>query len=209
MRILPIRANLLPDEIMQGRNARRTRVLLVAAVVLVALVMGGWYWLADKERDLAASDLASVSDQTERVRAETKAKEYQKVTDAITGRDAIVADLKVALAKDLPWATLLDAVRGAGTKHGVEFTNVVSTLITDPSVAAKSDNVATMQISGTAKSKATIADFLDSVAKVDGVQDVYLTAATEVDSGSWTFTMTAAVGKDYLCGKYTTTCGSK
>ncbi|MET0416107.1 MAG: hypothetical protein ABW022_08820, partial [Actinoplanes sp.] len=39
-RIPPIRANLLPSEITSGRNARRTRLVLIGAVVVVLALLG-------------------------------------------------------------------------------------------------------------------------------------------------------------------------
>jgi type IV pilus assembly protein PilN len=209
LRILPIRARLLPDEILSGRNARRTRFLLIGAVVLVVFGMGGWYLLADKERDLAASDLASVTGQVDDARRAAHA--YDEVTQVINERDQIVADLKVATAKDLPWYTLFDAMRSAASKKGGTLVDVAATLDEDTTGStATSDTVGTMQISGTAKDKATVANVVDALAGIDGVEDVYLTATTAQDDSTWTFTLTAAVGKDYVCGRFsTTTCGSK
>ncbi|MFI5890886.1 hypothetical protein ACIA5D_12300 [Actinoplanes sp. NPDC051513] len=209
-RVLPIRANLLPEEITAGRNARRTRVVLVAAVVVVALLIGGWYWHADKERDLVASDLASVTRQVDTMRKETKADAYTKVTDTIETRDKIVADLKIALAADLPWQTLLDALRNTATKKEVTLTTVVGAVTTDDSTgtAATSETTGTLTISGDAADKPTIAGFVDAIAKVTGVTDVYLTAANQKDPTTWTYTLTASIKTSYLCGRYSAkTCG--
>ncbi|GIF19131.1 hypothetical protein BJ973_006177 [Actinoplanes tereljensis] len=208
LRIVPIRARLLPDEVTSGRNARRTRLFLIGAIVLVVLVMGGWYLLADKERDLAANDLASVTEQVDTARKDTH--DYDEVTKVITEQDEIVADLKIALAQDLPWYTLLDAMRSAATKKGGTISNLVGNLDTDTTTSTTTTGtIGELQIGGSAKDKATIANVIEALAGVDGVEDVYLTAATKQDD-TWTFTATAAISSDYVCGRFsTTTCGSK
>lgn len=213
MRVLPIRANLLPPEITSGRNARRTRVLLIGAVVLVAVVMGAWYLLADRQRDLAADDLASVTDQVDRTRQSIKNnKEYAAVTKVIKERDEIDADLKTVTAKDLPWYTLVDGLRAAAAKKGGTITDVTAILAEDTAAAAgtaTAGTVGTLQIEGTAKDKAAVADVLDALSGVDGVTNVYLTATSQ-SVKSWGFTLSAAVKSDYVCGRFSAkTCGSK
>jgi hypothetical protein len=211
LRILPIHADLLPGEITSGRNARRTRFLLIGAVVLVAVVMGGWYAFADMQRDLASDDVASVTEQADKVRGSMRSNpEYTSVTKVITERDEITADLKVALAKDLPWYTLMDALRAAATKKGGSLTTVTASLPEQVAAgSAATDTIGTLQISGTAKDKATVANVTDALAGVEGVSHVYLTAVGG-EGSKWTFTLTAAIDKDYVCGRYSIkTCGSK
>ncbi|GAA0532345.1 hypothetical protein GCM10010172_11390 [Paractinoplanes ferrugineus] len=209
VRILPIRANLLPPEILAGRNARRTRFLLIGAVVLVAAVMGGWYLLADSQRDLAASDLASVTKQADGIRDTMRNDEkYKNVTTVITERDEIKGNLKTALAKDLPLYTLIDAVRSAAEKKNGTLASIVASL-PEGGNGISADAVGTLQISGVAKDKATTADIVDALAGVDGVQNVYLTSAAG-QSGIWTFTLTAEISTKYECGRFSAkTCGGK
>jgi Tfp pilus assembly protein PilN len=201
-RILSIRTNLLPEEITAGRNARRTRVVLAAAAAVVVLLTGGWYFQADKQRDLANEDLASVTGQVDAIRRETKTKELTKVTDTIEQRDTIAADLKSALQKDLPWQTLLDSLRTTATTKNATLTTIVAALVTDTGTATtSSDTVGTLTLSGTAQDKPTIAGFVDAVAKVNGVTDVYLNSASQQNS-KWSFTLTASIKTSFLCGRY-------
>ena len=203
-RILPIRTNLLPEEITAHRNARRTRVVLAGAVVLVALLTGGWYLQADKQRDLVNEDLASVTGQVDTLRRETKAKELTKVTDTITERDAIAADLKSTLKRDLPWQTLMDSLRTTAAAKKATLTTVAAALSADTGTGATtttSETVGTISLSGTAKDKPTIAGFVDAVAKVTGVTDVYLNSASAQATG-WSFTLTASIKTSFLCGRY-------
>ena len=201
-RILPIRTNLLPEEITAHRNAHRTRVVLAGAVILVALLTGGWYLQADKQRDLVNQDLASVTGQVDALRRDTKAKELTKVTDTIAERDAIAADLKSTMKKDLPWQTLLDSLRTTATTKKATLTTIVAALTADTGgTTTTSNTVGTLTLSGTAEDKPTIAGFVDAVAKVTGVTDVYLNSASEQATG-WSFTLTASIKAGFLCGRY-------
>ncbi|MCU7725269.1 hypothetical protein ODJ79_16190 [Actinoplanes sp. KI2] len=198
-RILPIRTNLLPAEVTAGRNARRTRVVLAGVLVLVALLTGGWYVQADKQRDQVDVELAEVTDQVDRVRAQTEKPEFNKVTSTITQRDAITTDLKSALKKDLPWPTLLDSLRTRAADKGVTLDSLNGALDDDSTlgVTKTSDTVGTLMLAGTAKDKPTIAGFVDAVAKVNGVTDVYLTAANEQEK-NWAFTLSASIKSSLL-----------
>jgi len=201
-RILPIRTNLLPEEITAGRNARRTRFVLAGAVVLVAGLTSGWYIQADKQRDQVNVRLAAVTDKVDKLRRDTRAPELTKVTDTITKRDAIAADLTGALRKDLPWQTLLDSLRATAAAKKATLGTIVASLDADNGgTTAASDIVGTLSLSGTAKDKPTIAGFVDALAKVDGVTDVYLNSASQQTTG-WSFTLNASIKTSYLCGRY-------
>jgi cytoskeletal protein RodZ len=215
-RILPIRANLLPDEITAGRNARRIRFVLIAAVVLVVVVMGGWYLFAAKERNLALDDANSTDQQVSTVRNQTKKKEYADVSNAIDTTKELNSDLNGTLAQDLPWNTLLDQVRHTATGKEVAITAIQATLTdTDTqtqTASAAVTTVGTLQITGTAADKKTIADFVDALptmksGKVYPVTNAYLTAAS-AQGDNWTFTLTAEITKDALCGRFTTACAT-
>lgn len=221
-RILPIRANLLPDEITAGRNARRIRGLLIGAVVLTVGALGGWYMLADQERDAAGDDLASTTQQVGIARNQLKDPKYTKVTEVIDDSKKITADLKIAMATDLPWGTVIEAMRtktgvksvtltdfnGMFVKQAAASTTAGGTGATTSGAAAQI--IANLNVSGTSNNKSTIADYLDAVAKIDGVVNVYLTTAQEDVDGSgavtWKFTFTADVTSDRLCGRFTTAC---
>ncbi|WP_433301276.1 hypothetical protein ACQP2F_05625 [Actinoplanes sp. CA-030573] len=212
-RILPIRTNLLPDEITAGRNARRIRLLLIAAVVLAVVVMGGWYVYAIKQRNHALDDANAVNDQVATVRKQTTTKEFKAVTDAIKQTETLKADLKSTMTGDLPWDTLLDQLRSTATAKEVTISAVVTTMTLDDKAGAATgkQTIGNLQITGSAKDKKTIADFVDAVSKIKSgsvtpLTNAYLTSATQQQT--WVFTMTADITADTACGRFTTTCKS-
>jgi hypothetical protein len=211
LRILPIRANLLPDEITAGRNVRRARVILILAVLLTLAGLGGWYMHAVNERSAAEDELAAVSAQVDRTRNDTKADKYTTVTRAIDQSKTITAQLKIAMNDDLPWSTLYDALRKSGVKN-IEITNINGFLSTDITkgaptpVAGATRKLGTMTIMGEAKDKKTIATYLDKIAKVKGMANVYLSNATKDDGGKWIFSINAQISGDRLCGRFTDPC---
>jgi Tfp pilus assembly protein PilN len=208
VRILPIRANLLPEEITSGRNARRTRVILAGAVLLVLVVLGAWYLYADIGRNRTADELTAVSGQVDEARGQTQKKEYKNVTDVINQSDLIDKQLSVALADDLPWATLTSDVRATGTGRHVVVTTVTGTLDSPPAkTGSATDPIGTMTVAGTAPDKKTIAGYVDALGGVHGLANVYLTAANQ-DNGDMTFTLNADITATALCGRFTTPCKS-
>jgi Tfp pilus assembly protein PilN len=212
LRILPIRANLLPDEITAGRNARRTRTLLAAVLVLTIAVLAGWCMYAVRDRNAAADELASVTKQVDDTSREMKADKYTKVTKTIQERDTITDQLKAAMANDLPWYTLMDQLRTTGIAS-VKITSISGAL--DKVAAGGTTTAATVSkkagavtVSGTAKDKKTIAAYLKALADAKLVTNVYLTAGNEQDKNVWTFTLNADIPKSALCGRFTTPCKS-
>jgi Tfp pilus assembly protein PilN len=202
-RIPAIRANLLPSEITSSRNARRTRFVLVGAALLVALLLGLWYLYAVQQKSAADKDLAAA---TEQVQARQKDKNsYRELTSMIAQQEAIAAQLASLLAADLPWAATLDKVRSTGVAADVTIAEMTGSLNSTDEVAANGQVVGTIALTGSAADKKTIADFVDDLAKLDGIANPYLTVANEEDN-SVSFTLTAEITTDARCGRYTTPC---
>lgn len=214
-RILPIAADLLPQEITAGRNARRVRAFLVVAAVLVAAVMGGWYVYAVKQRTAAADASASADRTVADLRSKMQADKYVDVTKSITTADTLRADLKATLPQDLPWATLLNQLRATAKAKKVTLDTVVATVSDTSSTTASSTATgaaAAIQITGHGLNKKIIADFLQAVPDISagGVHPLihaYLTVGTG-DATGWTFTMTVDVATAAECGRFTTACKS-
>lgn len=199
-RVLTIRANLLPPEILAGRNAVRIRFGLLGAVLLAVLLVGAWYVHALRVKSEAEDNRAAIAQQIASVQKEIRS--HQDVTNAVQERDEIDATLKKLLANDLPWATLLDRVRAASPDDLV-ITQISGGLVDDPTIVA----VGTLTIDGTAPDKKTVARYIDTLRKMEGITNPYVTTVTKAeDTEFFAFTMTAGITTESLCGKWTETC---
>jgi hypothetical protein len=213
LRIPPIRARLLPEEITAGRNVRRTRTSLIVAVVLVIGVLAGWYLYAVSERNAVDDELIAITDQVDSTRRQTRDEKYLKVTKAIEQKETIEAQLKTAMKDDVPWETVLSALRNSGVKD-ITINNIVGTVETTvagaaPATTSGTRTVASLTIMGEGRDKKTIAAYLDKIAGVKGVTNVYLSNATSGgESGDWTFAVNADLTSDRLCGRFTDPCKS-
>ncbi|MCY1142855.1 hypothetical protein OWR29_33085 [Actinoplanes sp. Pm04-4] len=216
-RILGIRANLLPDEIRAGRSARRTRFVLIGAVLAVLLGLGGWYMVAVHQLNTATDNLTMATDQVARAQAEKK--KNSAVTDTMNDLKSMQDELKTLLGTDLPWATTMDSLRADAKEAGVTIGTLSGTVTegaapaatTGGTAAAAATNpvVATISINGTAPDKKHAAAFLDLLASHKGVTDPYLTTASEAeDSTQVTYALRAKLTSAALCGRFTTACAS-
>ncbi|MCM4080835.1 PilN domain-containing protein [Paractinoplanes hotanensis] len=207
-RILTIRANLLPEEIRAGRSARRTRFLLIGAVLAVIAVMAGWYLYAVQQVTTAQDNLTMATDQVQRIQNEKK--KYSGVTATINDVKTVEQDLKTLLGTDLPWATNMDNLREDAVAADVQIGTISGSLSEAPAAGAATAAtpagvVAALSIAGTASDKKHVAAFLDKLATHPGFTDPYLTTATQ-DDNQVTYTLTFKLTSAALCGRFTTAC---
>ncbi|MEV4345092.1 hypothetical protein AB0J83_11495 [Actinoplanes sp. NPDC049596] len=206
-RILPIRANLLPGELTAGRNARRTRFLLIAAVVLVVGVMAAWYVYARQTWNDADFNLTTANEQVSDL-TRTKNKTYAEVTQLLNDRDRVKGELKSLLATDTSWTADFGYVSTDALTSGVTLLQLVGTL-TKQDTGAKSDVVATIAVSGTGPDRRTIAAFIDKLAAREQLTQPYATTVTYSEGDkNYAFSLTVGLTSKALCGRYTTTCGT-
>ncbi len=214
-RVLNIRANLLPAEIMAGRNARRMRLIVIGAVALVAVLLGVWYAHAVSEKSAADRELDDVSAQVTAIRVSQN--KYNSVVALKTQNETITKQLASLMAKDLSWATLTDTIRDTGTTAGVKVSGITGSLTdgggsnTLPSAASTGATVMLLQITGTGPDKKTVAKYVEQLGELPNVTNPYLSSATQNDtsatgSSTVTFSLSAAVTSSALCGRFTTAC---
>jgi hypothetical protein len=202
-RILPIRANLLPAEVTAGRNARRTRLVLIGAAVLVVILQGLWYVYAIQQKRDADAELAATAHQVTTIQGHKH--EYEKLTTTINEGTAIKGQLAALLTNDLPWATTLDTLRSTGTKARATVGTISGTTVEEGDPTAGGDAVVMLSISGSAPDKKTVADYVDALRGLPWIANPYLSVATETDEGV-AFTLSAEVTSVALCGRFTTAC---
>jgi hypothetical protein len=215
-RLLPIRANLLPAEISSRRNARRMRAFVIVGVVLALVGLGGWSADAYHDHSLAEDDLAAVNAQIAKVNRTMNDPQHADVTRTINDNKAMSDELKILMANDLRWSTLLDNLRATGAKADVTLGQITVSLSATPAAsgttsAANSPAVATLSLQGSAKDKSTIAGFIKKLGSMTGIGNPYLTTASQTSdapgsAGSYSFTIDADVTSAALCGRFTTPC---
>jgi Tfp pilus assembly protein PilN len=199
-RILTIRANLLPSEIIASRNASRIRFGLLGAVLLAVILVGAWYVHALRVKSEAEGSRQAITDQIQA--AQVAIRSHQDVTDAVSQRDEINETLRKLLANDLPWTTLLDRVRAA-SPDGLVITTINGSLDDDPNILT----VGTLNIDGTAPDKKTVARYIDTLRKMEGITNPYVTTVNRDNTSNlFSFSLTAGITTESLCGKWTETC---
>jgi hypothetical protein len=212
-RILTISANLLPEEIVAARRARRSRSWVLAVLALVVLLLGGWYLRAYNDRSDASKELDSVAAQT--MTAQRSQSPYQKVVKVRSETDNLTKELKILLAKDLQYAALLDSLRTTGTATGVTVTGVTAALSVDdgnaaPGPALPSDTTAaaigTLVITGTAPDKPSVAAYADKLRTLGTVANPYVSSVTTAKTGAVSFSLSADITSMATCGRFADPC---
>jgi hypothetical protein len=211
-RVLGIRASLMPSEIAAGRKARRVRVGIVGAVILVLALVGAGYGFALHQKSVADDGSAAVADEVNKARSARG--KFSAVTKVIGENDTLTANLKTLLADDLRWASLMDTVRSVGLPIDVKITSISGSLTTQSAVAAAAVNlpstsklasVVNLNISGSAPDKETVARYVDTLGQQPSFANTYFsttTDSTDNDKKVVSFTMSADITTDALCGRY-------
>jgi hypothetical protein len=211
-RVLTISADLLPDEIVAGRRARRTRGWVLVVLMLALAGMGGWYALAEQELRVANDELAAVTDDATEL--QRRQNDFAPVVDVQAETTTITKQLSTLLADDLPWATLTDTLRDTGAAAGVTVDGMSGTLndagagasgaVSLPS-ASGAATIGSVTVTGTAPDKPSVAKYVDSLAGLTIVANPYLTSVAEADD-EVQFSLTVDITAQALCGRFTTAC---
>jgi hypothetical protein len=215
VRILTISADLLPEEMVGLRRARRNRGWIVVALVVVLALLAGWYVYADRKVRNADTELGNVTEQATTLQKSQS--RYQVVVDVQTETGTISKELKVLLADDLPWAIMLNTLRGTGTDSGVTVSGV-SALLNDKAAASAAASatlpsssgaatIGTATITGGAPDKPSIAKYVDALGRLSIVANPYLTSATKGEK-NWQYSIQVDITAATLCGRFTNKCKS-
>lgn len=211
------RVNLLPPEILEQRRVRVLATKLAGVVVAVAVGVAGGYVWAGSGAAQAQSDLVSAravqSGLQRQVVALAPAKQAQ--TQVQNAQKALAA----AMGNEVLWSRYMDQLR-LTRPDGVRFTSVAFAPVsaTSGSAAGAANGstagggaptattgaLATLTISGKARSQPDVAALLDQLAGVKGFTGVYLSNTTsDASAGLVTFSVTASVTADALSHRYT------
>ncbi len=176
--------NLLPPEIGERKAQRRSYVMMggavVAAVVVVAFLYTGQAARVSKAKDA----LATAEQQDAKLRQERLA--LQPVQDVYNNVDAHEAMLADALSTRVRWSRFLHDIQTTIPER-VWMSNFTATVTgNSPSTAGAlfEPGAGTVQIEGTAFDHVDVAAWLDSLTKIKGYANPYLTSSTIVVPGN-------------------------
>lgn len=213
LRFVAIRANLLPQEIIQARRAVVVRKRVAAAVAALVLVLVGVYGLSWWQTRSANNALAAAQQQS--LALEQQQASFADLVQAQAATDSVRSQLQQVMVGDLPWAKLLTALRGTAPA-GVSLDEISGT-VTDTasgqagSVAAtgglpvptsKGLPAGTLTVTGVAKDKASVAAYADRLSKLRGLANVLVTSVASNGHKAVTFDLTADITTDALGGRW-------
>ena len=210
-RLLSISANLMPEEILAARRARRTRGWVIAVVILVVGLLGGWYFLVRQDTRAADEELTTaMAEVTDLQRAQ---RAYGPVVDVQNDTAMLSKQLRTAMAKDLDWAALLAQLRSVGDTAGVTVGGINGILQDDTKAAADvslpstnaSQPIGSVIVTGTGPDKRAVAAYVDALDKQSVLANPYVTNVTTVDD-TVTWTLQVDITQAALCGRFGDKC---
>ncbi|MFI5844244.1 PilN domain-containing protein [Catenuloplanes sp. NPDC051500] len=206
LRLVRISANLLPDEITDGRRVRRTRTGVVSGLGAVVLLLAGWYGStfvqaggADEEKSRAEAQV---------VAAQQEQRQYSELTETKQKLSAVKEQLSTLMAEDSQWQKLLVDVRGAAPDK-VELTQISSSIGAEAVVGGSrlpsqvtDQLMGTMTITGSSGDKDQVAAFVDNLRAVTGLANPLPTSITTT-AGTESFTIQLDITQAALGGRFT------
>lgn len=216
-RFVSVRANLLPEEVIHGRQALVMRKRVLVALAALAAVIVAAYGLSWFQTSSARSDLQDM--QHRNAALMNQQNEFRPVVEAQSGAAAIQGRLRTLMADDLSWNTLLSRVN-AVAPNGVSITEIDGQVNTSTAVAggagggtaitgAASLNqsgkaeIGTVTFNGTARDKNSVAAFADRLARVTGLTAPLISSVVTADHGI-SFSIDVVITSDALGGRYST-----
>ncbi|MBO3739643.1 PilN domain-containing protein [Actinoplanes flavus] len=207
-RVLTIRADLLPPEIRDGRRARRTRSLIIVLVLVTLAGLGTWYWQAGLAKQAADDEYNDVFQSLARARTAQKTDALRDLVEYQDGGKALNAELTSVLANDLSWTNMLNLLRDQA-EDDVDISEISGGLVEESNEEAAAGAVGNLTITGTAQDKRRVAEYVNRLGKLRHVENPFVTSVTKQEKSKVSFTVSVAITKKALCGRFTSDCPSE
>jgi Tfp pilus assembly protein PilN len=207
LRFVVIRANLMPEEVLSARQVVVVRKQVVLGLVAVLVALIAWYGLSWWQTNSANSALEGT--QRQGMALQSQQNQYTPLVQAQGQIANIRTQLEQLMVGDLQWKTMINSVRGAApaglvvqsiTGNITPPTGTPTTNILNTSGAAA---VGTLNVTGTAPDKRTVAAYADALGKVKGLTSP-LISGIQASSRPITFTIAVPITADALGGRYST-----
>lgn len=208
-RVLTIRADLLPPEIKESRRSRVTRTMVVILMVATLAVLGAWYAQATIAKQNAEDDYNETFQALTSARAAQKTEDLKALVEYQDGGTALNAELTTVMASDLSWTNLVSLIRDRAADTDVTISRIDAGLSTTPTATGSEEatEIGSVTITGNAENKRVVADFVNEFGNLKDMVNPFVTSVTNAEGGV-TFTVTIAVTREALCGRFTKTCPS-
>jgi hypothetical protein len=203
-RIPAVAVNLLPVEVIEARRTRRIQRTVLVLLVVFVVLLAGWYGFARVQTELARAELADAKANTERLTKQQDA--FADLQQVQRDSGAIERQLAQLMSSDMTWPSLLQGLRQAAPS-GLVLTGITVTLEASRTVgpaAANSANptVAFVTVTGLGTSKPQIAGYVDTLAKLTGVANPFITSVAAGEKGL-DFSVKLDVTSALLGGRFT------
>ena len=213
-RVLNICANLLPEEIVAARQARRTRGLVLVVVAAVAALCASWFGLAHHQKQQADQDLAKATAAVTDLQHDQR--EFTETLQVQADTKLLGEQLTAVMANDMDWAALLATLRSAGTPSDISVSGVngqLNTAAGGSSTAnvlpgSATDTVGSLLVSGKGPDKKAVAAYVDALGRQTVVANPYVTSVASEESGGVSFSLRVDITRAALCGRFTTACAT-
>jgi len=218
IRYVAVRANLLPDELVNRRRTGALKHRVFAGLGAVLALMLVWYGITLWGTSSAKHDLSKARNQNAAMQSQQV--KFKDLVSAQQTSTAIKSALAQLMAGDLQWKDMLASLRSVAP-NGVKIDSIsgttgaaagsASTSVAGPGLGVFNttgkDQVGTLNITGTAANKDEVAGYVDSLATVQGLTAVYPTSATTAGSGV-SFAISALITSDALGGRFSSQSAS-
>ena len=188
VRFLTVRANLLPDEVLESRRVRRVRKVVLFAIVATVGLMAAWAGVAFLQTTSANADLHSAETQSTLLTQEQS--HYASLVQAQEQASAIDHHLATLMAYDIDWAKFDAEVMASVTRGTVITAFQADANVPSPGTAAAplsstatdgveafnttgATPIGTVHITATATTLTAFTALLNSLDKVPGITAMF------------------------------------
>jgi Tfp pilus assembly protein PilN len=202
LRFLTIRANLLPDEIISGRQTVVVRKQVVLGLAVLVALLVAWYAASWWQTSQSNSALAGA--QRQGAAYQNQQNQFGPLVRAQSDVQTIQSQLQTLMTGDLNWKRLLTTLRQAAPA-GVVLDSVSASTTTGAGTAtvatAAPAESGQVSLSGSAPDKRTVAAYSDRLAVAKGFATPLISSVT-TDPGGVTFTMSVLITSDAFGGRF-------
>ena len=188
------KVNLLPPEVEERRRLRRLQAACAAALVMSMAAVGGLYYVDHGKVATAQTNLDQAQAETARLQGETN--DFSYVTETQRALDEAQATLRLTLGNDIQWSQYLHDIsvvipddvwltklNVTQNVDGSNTANTGGTAAQSPNTGSQPGSLGTVTMEGGALTWNAVAGWLDTLGKVKGFSNPWLTSSSVADDG--------------------------